>query len=169
MEEKEYKTRLRSLHIVLALSLIGNGFNALGYALMSLSPMRNFARASMDLMPEVMQETYELMLSIPWSFYAVSAIMFAMAFAGAVLMWRLRGMGFHYYTIAKMVLIGLPLLFLGRQYLNIGDVMMSLLFIAFYYVTLRSLGAFKNKDNKDSDNTEQNALDKTEDNNEVTE
>ena len=129
--------------------------SALSSLLMCLPDVRTIMQGSMQMMPEMFQDTYEMMLAIPVAYYAASAILFALALAGAVLMWRLRGMGFHYYTIAKLLLIGTPLVFIGRQYLNIGDLMMSVLFIVFYYLTLRSLEVFSNHKKSEPEEGEQ--------------
>ncbi len=150
MDPSEKKSRLRALHVVLILSFIANGLGAFSNLMMSLPAMRSTLSENMQLIPEVLHETYEMMLSIPATYYIATAIFSAVAFFGCLRMWRLKGIGFHYYTIAKLLLIATPLVFIGRQYLNLGDVMMSLLFIAYYFISLRALGAFSNN----SDDTE---------------
>lgn len=157
MDPSEKKSRLRALHIVLILSFIANGLGAFSNLMMSLPGMRSTLTENMQLIPEVLHETYEMMLSIPATYYIATAIFSAVAFFGCLRMWRLKGIGFHYYTIAKLLLIATPLVFIGRQYLNIGDVMMSLLFIAYYFISLRALGAFSNN----SDDTEDHSASTT--------
>lgn len=152
MDEQERKSRLRTLHIVLVLSLVANGLNALSYFTLSFEGVRNMMRGNLQLVPEVMQESYEFLLSIPSAFYLVSALFYIIAFIGCLIMWRPRGIGFHYYTLAKLLLIGTPLVFIGRQYLNLGDLMMSLLFIVYYFISLRSLGAFSKQTPDNSEN-----------------
>ena len=154
MDEQERKSRLRTLHIVLALSRITNGLNALSYFTLSFEGVRNMMQNNMQLIPEVMQESYDCLLSIPSSFYLVSSLFYIIAFVGCLIMWRPRGIGFHYYTLAKLLLIGTPLVFIGRQYLNLGDLMMSLLFIVYYFISLRSLGAFSKSNDDTPDNTD---------------
>ena len=157
MDPSEKKSRLRALHIVLILSFIANGLGAFSNLIMSLPGMRSTLTENMQLIPEVLHETYEMMLSIPATYYIATAIFSAVAFFGCLRMWRLKGIGFHYYTIAKLLLIATPLVFIGRQYLNIGDVMMSLLFIAYYFISLRALGAFSSN----SDDTEDHSASTT--------
>lgn len=156
MDEQERKSRLRTLHIVLVLSLITNGLNALSYFTLSFEGVRNMMQNNMQLIPEVMQESYDFLLSIPSSFYLVSSLFYIIAFVGCLIMWRPRSIGFHYYTLAKLLLIGTPLVFIGRQYFNLGDLMMSLLFIAYYLISLRSLGAFS-KQTTDNQETPTNS------------
>jgi hypothetical protein len=156
VDEQERKSRLRTLHIVLALSLITNGLNALSYFTLSFEGVRNMMQNNMQLIPEVMQESYDFLLSIPSSFYLVSSLFYIIAFVGCLIMWRPRGIGFHYYTLAKLLLIGTPLVFIGRQYFNLGDLMISLLFIVYYFISLRSLDAFS-KQTTDNQETPTNS------------
>jgi hypothetical protein len=62
-------------------------------------------------------------------------------------MWKLRRSGFHFYAIAQLLMLVLPLLFMGKGFLGLGDVMFTALFLLIYYLQLKSLGAF------DGDNT----------------
>ena len=59
-----------------------------------------------------------------------------------LLMWQLRKNGFHCYTLAKLMLMLMPLLFLDRSYVGFGDMMMAVLFIVYYFFLMKSLGAF---------------------------
>ena len=60
---------------------------------------------------------------------------------------KLRRSGFHFYAIAQLLMLVLPLLFMGKGFLGLGDVMFTALFLLIYYLQLKSLGAF------DGDNT----------------
>ena len=93
-------------------------------------------------MPEEFYATMERMFEVPKSYYLVCSLLFALELAGAILMWNLRRSGFHSYTIARLLLLLLPLLFLGRGYVAVGDIMFALLFILVYYLLLRQLGVF---------------------------
>jgi len=157
VDDKEYKSRLRTLHIVLVLSLVANGLGVFSNFVLSLPSMRNMIHNNMQLIPEVLHETYEMMFSIPSAYYIATAILSTIAFIGCLRMWQVKRLGFHYYTLSKLLLIATPLVFIGRQYLNIGDTMMSLLFIVFYYISLRTLGAFgKETPNEDNSNESHN-------------
>lgn len=155
VEDPQNKSRIRALHVVLILSFIANGLGAFSNLMMSLPAMRSALRDNMQLIPEVLHETYEMMLSIPSAYYIATAVFSAVAFFGCLRMWRLKGLGFHYYTLAKLLLIATPLVFIGRQYLNLGDVMMSILFIAYYFIALRSLDAFSNNNRNNAEDDSQ--------------
>jgi hypothetical protein len=48
-------------------------------------------------------------------------------------MWKMRKTGFHVYTLAQLLVLLITAL-LGKAYISMGDVMMTLLFVAFYAV-----------------------------------
>ena len=95
------------------------------------------------------------MMEVPRTYYIGCALLYGLEVLGAAFMWNLRATGFHCYTLARLLLLIMPLLFLGRGFVGIGDVMFAILFIFVYWSLLRQLGAF----NKQEDETS------TEDNN----
>jgi hypothetical protein len=84
-------------------------------------------------------------MDIPNWYNLLRALLDLTSIVGLVLMWRLRKNGFHAYTLSKLLLMLLPLLFLDRSYMGIGDIMIAALFIAYYFFLLKSLGAFGGK------------------------
>ena len=133
-----------TLHVLLVLSMIWAGLSCLSNLMMGL--LLPFFQDSYTthpgLMPEEFYATMERMFEVPKSYYLVCSLLFALELAGAILMWNLRRSGFHSYTIARLLLLLLPLLFLGRGYVAVGDIMFALLFILVYYLLLRQLGVF---------------------------
>lgn len=138
MEEQTSRSN-RTLHVLLVLSFISNGLSFFAYIVMGcfLPQFRRMVDSGNLPLPGEMRETYELMLNIPQLYYVLAGLLFAFAFVGCVLMWKQRKMGFHYYTIAKLLLIAVPVVFLGRSYLNMGDIMMSALFVTWYAIMLK--------------------------------
>lgn len=127
----------RSLHLVLVLSIIGSGFSCLGAICWALfMPTLQEVAAKM---PEVMQSAYEMMFSIPRVFYVVLTLLYAVSLAGAILLWNYRRIGLHAYTLAQILVLIVKLLFLGRGYVGIGDIMITVLFVGYYFITLRSI------------------------------
>ena len=133
-----------SLRIVLVLSFIGSGFSFFSYMVLGLClPMvrEMFASGAVSL-PEQMMVAYESILEAPQVFYLLSGVFYGLSLMGAILMWNLNKTGFHCYTLAQLVLLAIPVLFLGKARFAIGDAMLTLLFVAYYFFTLRTLGVF---------------------------
>jgi len=104
--------------------------------------------------PSEMTVFVEQLLETPRSFFLCGALLYALSVAGAVIMWNLRKSGFHLYTLAQLLIPVVTILFLGKESLALGDIMFTLLFIVFYYVSLRNLDVF-NKSDKEQDELQQ--------------
>ena len=145
------------LRILLVITFISAGLSALVYLIMgvSLPTVQNYYAANPSVLPEQFTTVMERMMEVPRTYYIGCALLFGLEVLGAAFMWNLRATGFHCYALARLLLLIVPLLFLGRGFVGIGDVMFAILFIFVYWSLLRQLGAF----NKQEDETS------TEDNN----
>ena len=132
------------MHIVLVLSIIGSGMSLLSYLLMGcLMPvMKSMFQTGAMLYPDEATVMLEQIFETPRSYYLSCALLYAMSLGGVLLMWKYRKSGFHLYTLAQLLVLLVTILFLGRERLMLGDVMLTLLFIIYYYLSLRTLGAF---------------------------
>ncbi len=141
-----------TLHILLVITMIWASMSCLSYLMMGLMlpTFQQYYEVHPEMLPEQFYTMMERMFEVPRTYYLVCSFLFALELAGAVLMWNLRRSGFHSYAIARLLLLLLPLLFLGRGYVAVGDIMFALLFILVYYLLLRQLGVFGTK----SDETE---------------
>lgn len=108
--------------------------------------------------PAEMTVLVEQFFETPRSFFLCSALLYALSLTGDILMWNLRKIGFHLYTLAQLLVMLVTLLFLGRERLPLGDIMFTLLFITYYYIAFRNLGVFSrsvadnNNENNGADN-----------------
>ncbi len=142
LEQQHYKMRLRSLRIVLVLTFIGSGMMLLSslFTAVMLPFMQEMRDSGAIEMTGIMAEMYEMVLAIPQAYYAICAVLYALSLAGAIMMWQLRKNGFHFYTTAQLLVIANVLVFIGRSGILIGDIMLTVLFVAYYYFALRNLG-----------------------------
>lgn len=132
---------IRSLRIVLVLSLIGSGWMCLSSLSMALMlPAMNQMVASQTVpIPDELQVAFEIVLQTPRSYYALLALLYAVSLVGIVMMWRLRRNGLHFYALSQLLILCVPVIFMGREFLSLGDIMMTPLFIGFYYLSLRGI------------------------------
>lgn len=145
MEERLFLARRRSMRIVLVLSFIGSGTSFFSYLMMSIgfSSMQAMYSAGELTFPSEMTVFFEQLMETPRAFFVCSALLYAMSIGGLTLMWNIRKNGFHMYTLAQLLLLLVTVLFLGRERLALGDVMLTLLFIVYYFVAMRQLDALK--------------------------
>ena len=123
-----------------------SGITLLGSTALLLPTFKEAYASQPDLFPEQWKTMIDNFLGLPRGFFAVEALLYAVELAGAILMGRLRRSGFHCYTIARLLLLLVPVLFVGREMLAVGDIMFAALFITAYYLTLRSLSVFSSND-----------------------
>lgn len=156
--EQQLKSVTRSLRFVLVMSMIGSGYMLLNSLFMSafLPLFKEFVTAGLSSLPTEFKAAYELALSIPRICYVLMTILYALSLTGVIMMWRLRQNGWHCYTLAQLLLLVVPVLFMGKAYLALGDVMMAILFVGFYFVVLKEIRKLNeliaDSSNKDSNN-----------------
>ena len=144
------------LRILLVITFISAGLSAVVYLMMgAMLPMvQNYYAANPSVLPEQFSTAMERMMEVPRTYYIGCALLYALEVLGAAFMWTLRPAGFHCYTLARLLLLVMPLLFLGRGFVSIGDIMFAVLFIFIYWSLLRQMGAFEKKDDSTpTDNT----------------
>lgn len=138
----------RNLRIFLVLSMIGSGVYFLANLAWGVSlPSVKLAYESGELtIPEEMTVMMEQMIRTPRSFYLCSALLYAVSLIGVVLMWNIRKSGFHLYTLAQLLVLLIGVLFIGKDHLVLGDVMLTILFVTYYFLAMKRLGAFNRED-----------------------
>jgi hypothetical protein len=125
------------LTILCILTFISSGMGGLSALTTPLfaDMMVDMVTAS-TLFDDAMKPPIIQMLRAGWGYYIATFVFAACSFAGAVLMWNLRKLGFHFYAIANLGLLFLPTLFLGVT-AGIENVISSLLFITMYAIYLK--------------------------------
>lgn len=136
------------LHVLLVLTMVWAGLSCFAYLMMGLlmPSMQTIYEQSPGMMPEEFTVMIQRLFEIPRGYYVGAGVLYGLEVLGAALMWRLRWTGFHCYTLARLLLLLLPLLFIGKGFVGVGDIMMALLFIVVYYLLLRQLNAADNQD-----------------------
>lgn len=129
--------------ILLVITFISAGLSAFSYLVTAaiLPTMQQIYSDNPNILPEQFSVMMQQMLDTPRGYFLGAGVLYLLEVLGAALMWRLRWPGFHCYTLARLLLLLLPLLFLGRGFVGIGDIMFALLFVTVYYMLMRQLTA----------------------------
>lgn len=129
--------------VLLVLTMVWAGLSAFAYLMMALMmpSMQAIYEQNPALVPEEFTVMMQRLFEVPRGYYAGAGVLYVVEALGAAFMWYLRWTGFHCYTIARLLLLLLPLLFIGRGFVGVGDIMFALLFIVVYYLLLRQLKA----------------------------
>lgn len=133
------KPNTTPLRILLVISLIWAGLNATTYLMLTfmLPTVRDAWTESSSMFPTEWSYAMEQLLSAPRGYYLGLGLLSLIEVLGCALMWRLRWPGFHCYTLARLLMLLLPVLFLGSSYLGVGDIMFAALWILVYYLLMK--------------------------------
>ncbi len=71
------------------------------------------------------------------AFYLIQGLLSALSFAGAIFMWDLRKIGFHFYALAQISLLIVPKLFIRGLPFPGLELLISFLFVLLYYKFLK--------------------------------
>ena len=142
-QENDQPTRPELLKILCILTFIGSGLSLISNTIMffSIDIIRSYyENGNFDFLAESMDLTaLELLINVNSSYFLFQALIFALSVYGAYLMWNLKKIGFHIYTIAQIVLIILTQVFITELPFPFFELMISLIFITFYAKNLQYL------------------------------
>ncbi len=140
-QENQVTQRPELLKILCILTFIGSGLSLISNSIMFLTIdiIRNYyAAGSFDFLAEDLDlSTLEILINANSSYFIFQAILFALSFYGAYLMWNLKKVGFHFYTIAQIVLLILPQVFIPSMPFPTFELLLSLIFITLYAKNLK--------------------------------
>jgi hypothetical protein len=84
-------------------------------------------------------ELAQLFMNARPAYFASEAGISVLAIAGAAMMWQLRKLGFHLYTIAQILLIIVPMYFFRLPGPVIQDILVSGVFVLLYGSNLKTM------------------------------
>ena len=105
-------------HILLVITFVFGGLSAFSYLVTAamLPTMQQFYADNPNILPEQFSVMMQQMLDTPRGYFLGAGVLYVLEVLGAALMWRLRWSGFHCYALSRLLLLLLPLLFLGRGF-----------------------------------------------------
>lgn len=130
--------RTQFLTVLCILTYIGSGFSIIGgiiYALF-LDEILLIFEANPS---EMSQALYDSLIIMPKGYFAIEALLATISLFGAIFMWKLRKIGFHLYTIANILILGLPIFFGLGQFNFINLMVITGPFIAMYAMNLKQM------------------------------
>ncbi|MBC8553993.1 MAG: hypothetical protein H8D23_30655 [Candidatus Brocadiales bacterium] len=141
LQEKNEHSRPQLLRVLCILTFIGSGLSLLSNFIMfmSIDIVRKYYENGMfDFLGEEMDlSVLELFLSTNSTYFMLMSMLFALGIYGAYLMWNLKQIGFHFYTLAQIVLLILPQVFIPALPFPTFELIISLIFVVLYAKNLK--------------------------------
>ncbi len=139
--DNQVNKRPELLKILCILTYIGSGLSLISNSIMFLTIdiIREFyENGSFDFLAKDLDlSTIEILISANAIFFMLQAILFALSIYGAYLMWNLKKAGFHFYTMAQIVLLILPQVFISGMPFPTFELLLSLIFVTLYARNLK--------------------------------
>jgi hypothetical protein len=126
------------LRFLCILTFLGSGLAMFAYFIIGAF-YDVFLSAEMKPLGEDEQELIRMMLSAGKIFFLLSAFLYALSLFGSILMWKLRKIGFHLYSLAQIMLLILPLLYIHGFRMPFVTILVTVTFIFGYSTFLRSM------------------------------
>ena len=82
-------------------------------------------------------ETVKLMTQTNIWFFIFNTILYGVGLVGAYLMYRLLKIGFHFYTVAQILLLIIPMIYLTGFKTDFATTIITAIFIFLYYTNLK--------------------------------
>ncbi|MBN2639614.1 MAG: hypothetical protein JXR65_11080 [Bacteroidales bacterium] len=127
------------LKVMCSLTFLGSGLSFLSYITIYVlhKHLEMFVHqySNMNWMGTKLDLSF--LLTINPLYFLLMGLFSALAFSGAFYMWHLRKIGFHLYTIAQIVMLIIPKLFVPDLPFPYYPMIISGLFIYFYGMSLR--------------------------------
>lgn len=129
------RARPELLTVLCVLTFIGSGSSALanGFFFLTIEPVKaliaeqgTFSFMGTDL-------NLDFILDINPMFFLLQSITLIVSFIGALQMWNLRKVGFHLYTIAQILLLIFPKVFVPSLPFPFFEMMVTSVFVYLYY------------------------------------
>lgn len=137
MNENEGPKRPTFLSVLCILTFISSGLGSISALLTPLFSdiMIEFLKKTPDFDETAMSETITV-LQAGWGFYLVSFVLALCSLIGAILMWKLKKIGFHFYALSNIALLFAPMLMFGMA-ISWAGIFLTASFIFLYAVNLK--------------------------------
>jgi len=129
-QKPEQTKRPQILTILCILSFIGSSMSGFSFFMVY--------SAYDEVLPQLQEYAgkfpgMEYILQAPKGFFLTGFILYTFSFFGANLMWRLKKVGFHFYTAAQIAVVLLPMFYIKGFPLPVIDALVTALFIVLYF------------------------------------
>jgi hypothetical protein len=135
--------RQTGLTVICILTFIFSGLSLLSYLFYSL--YYNFLPELIQSSPftkyisgvEGMEAAIKTLTETNIWFFILNTLLYSASLTGAIMMFKLKKIGFHFYTVAQILLLIIPMIYMAGYKTDIASTMISGMFIFLYYTNLR--------------------------------
>ncbi len=129
---------LNLLKLLCIISFLGSGMAFISFALIGL--FYRFFTSNINLIEDNQTaELAKILLENPREFFLMHSGLYFISFLGVVLMWKLKKIGFHFYTLSQILILIVPYLFNSNTPTTAFSIFITLIFIVSYSIFLKQM------------------------------
>lgn len=135
----EVQVRPQFLTVLCILTFISAGFGSIGSITTPL--FSDMLVAFLQSNPNVDEEAMEMAMKTieaGWGYYIFLFVLSLGSLTGAILMWKLKKIGFHVYSLSNLAQLFVPTLVLGVS-ISWGGIFLTVAFISLYALNFKHL------------------------------
>lgn len=133
-QENTGRKRPDLLTVLCILTFIGSGTGAFSNLMITM----NYDETMDYLKQEAFEwPLMELLSRAGYGFFLTGTLLYSTSLAGAIQMWKMRKIGFHLYLVAQILLLLLPLIYIGDYPFPWFDLLITTVFVYLYWKHVR--------------------------------
>ncbi len=129
------------LTVLCILTFTGSGLSAFANLLLFFyyDPIKNiFESGQLNIIEGTGEmESIKILMNITPDFFLFQGILYMISLFGAIMMWRLNKMGFHFYAIAQILLLIIFEFYVSGTPFPLIPLLVTIIFVLLYYRNLR--------------------------------
>lgn len=126
------KPRSSGLTFICILTFIGSGFSAFAFFVIFLIYHEIPSIMAQQEFPLDNESMLALVKNAGRFFFLVMSIFYIISFIGALMMWKQRKKGFHFYTMAQLLMLLIPFFMVTGYTIPIPNALITSVFIGAY-------------------------------------
>lgn len=129
---------LNLLKLLCIISFLGSGMAFISFSLIGL--FYQFFISNINLIDDNQTaELAKILLANPREFFLMHSGLYFISFLGVIFMWKLRKIGFHFYTLSQILILIVPYLFNSNTPTTAFSIFITLIFIVSYSIFLKQM------------------------------
>jgi hypothetical protein len=135
--DKGQSKRPKTLSVLCILTFIFSGLGCLSSVITPLyaDQMVEFMKSGPGFDEAAMSDNLKV-LTAGWNYYLITLALTIGSIAGAIMMWKLKKNGFHFYAVSNLALLFVPTLVLGMSVSWVA-ILLTSCFIGMYAIHLK--------------------------------
>lgn len=131
--------RTPGLTFTCILTFIGSGVSAFSFLVLYLLFDQLPAVAETNPFPDEAQQMFQVIINTPKQFFLIMPLLSLISLLGAVFMWKMKKLGFHFYTSSQLLMLLVPFFMVQGYTVPLSSALLTAAFIGAYGINMNKM------------------------------